>query len=438
MCTTQQQKESISMSIIFATQATAETRYVKNREAQTFQDFYTAILEPQRISEDKDGPTFTPSFFRAPERNTENVIATSLVIFDVDQKPKDDLVSLEEVEDALIDLNLEHAVYTSYSNAPECPRFRIVMPLDRPVHPDEFLSVSAAALEQLDDFLDGRLLKVIDGCWRETARCYYTFTTHPDRRNGAVSFYNPGNPLSVLDLKLAQSTYGIDAEYTKTQKARTPGTAVGAQGRSRELNRILGGLFGSATEAQIVQKIFEVDQEMNACNEYFRDQSYARHRPRRGESQDAAAYRACKSWVKSHHNWLHRKAKGIDTTIVNRKALSKDPMPTHEALVKLRDLKPGKTKAGGETALAEFEIVSGEHAGRHVWHRFYGTGNHPTAIKISTEMLDKLKTAAKLTSAKFSDVLKAKDVIVHARIKLKPGTGGFPDQNEIGTFFTQQ
>lgn len=424
-------------AIKFATQNTAETRHVQNREAQSFRQFYSHFLLNQRISDLKDGPTFTPSFFRAPERNMENVIATSMVIFDVDQKPADDLVSLEELEDALIDLNWEHCIYTSYSNTAECPRFRIVLPLDRPAHPEEFLAISAAALEQLDDFLDGRLLKVIDGCWRETARCYYTFTTHPDRQSGAISFYNPGKPLDALELKLAQSSYGIDTEYTKTQKARAPGTAVGAQGRSMELNRLLGGMFRSFSEEQIVQKIFSADSEMNAGNEYFSDPQYARHKPRPGESQNAAALRACRSWVKSHLNWLRRKAKGIDTTIVNRQAQSKAPMPTHDALIKLKDFKQGKTKAGGETALAEFEIVSGEHAGRHVWHRFYSQGNHPTAIKISNEMLEKLKTAAKLPSTAFGDVLKAKDLIVHARIKLKAGTNGFADQNEIGTFFTQ-
>lgn len=425
------------MTIKYSTQSTAETRYVKTREASTFQDFYDSVLAPQRISESKDGPTFTPSFFRTSERHAENVIATSFVIFDVDQKPTDDLVSLEEVEDALIDLGLEHAVYTSFSNSAACPRFRIVLPLDRAIYPDEFLAVSAAALETLDEFLDGRLLKVIDGCWRETARCYYTFTTHPERRNGAISFYNPGEPLNVLDLKLSQSNYGIDAQYTKTQKTRAPGTAVGAQGRSMELNRLLGGLFRSFSEDQIVQKIFTADSELNPGNEYFRDPQYARHKPSPGESSGTAAFRACKSWVKSHMNWLRRKTKGIDTTVVKRAAQSKEPMPTHEALVKLKDLKPGKTKSGADTALAEFEIVSGEHAGRHVWHRFYGQGNHPTAIKISTEMLEKLKTSAQLPSTAFGDVLKAKDLIVHARIKLKLGTNGYADQNEIGTFFTQ-
>lgn len=425
-------------AIKFATQSTAETRFVQNREAQSFRQFYNHFLLNQRISDSKDGSTFTPSYFRTPERNIENVIATSMIVFDIDQKPTDDLVSLEELEDALIDMNWEHAIYTSFSNTAECPRFRVVLPLDSPVHPESFLSVSAATLEALDEFLDGRLLKVIDGCWRETSRCYYTFTTHPDRQAGAISFYNPGTPLNTLELKLAQSSYGLDAEYTKTNKPRNPGTAVGAAGRSFELNRRLGGMFRSFGEEQIVQKIFAADSEMNPGSEYFRDQSYARHKPRPSESKDAAALRACKSWVRSHLNWLRRKAKGIDTKIVIRKAQSKEPMPDHDAWVRLKDFKQSKTKAGADTALAEFEIVSGEHAGRHVWYRFYGKGSSSKSIGISNDMLEKLKIAAKLPSISFADALKAKDVIVHARIKLKAGTGGFPDQNEIGTFFTQQ
>lgn len=420
-----------------ATQKSANTSFVSNREFESFKAFYDQILDKKRISVEKDGPTFVPSSFRIAERNASNVTTTSLIVFDVDQELGDDLVNMDEVTDALFDMNIEHAIYTSYSNDMDVQRYRIVMPLSQPVYPVEFLPVAAATLERLDDFLEGRLLKVIDGCWRETSRCYYTFTSHPERQHGAISFYKDGKPLDVLELKMSQSSYGLDHVYSKNGKPREPGTGVGAPGRSMELNRILGGMFRSSTPEEITQRIFEVDQTNNPGSEYFSDQSYARHRPRPGESSERAAYRACAQWVKSHLNWLRRKARGTETTIVNRAAQSKEPMPTHEAMITLKNFTPGKTKSGGETALAEFKIVSGDHAGRHVWHRFYGDGNHPTAIKISTEMLEKLKNAAALPSAKFSDVLKAKDVIVHARIKLKPGTNGYPAQNEIGTFFTQ-
>lgn len=422
----------------FGIQNSAATRQIKNCQTVNFKEFYDNVLQVESVVEEKSGRTFTPAIFRHPERLIEHAMELSMIVLDVDQKPHDDIISLEEMEDALIDMDFEHCIYTSHSNTAQCPRFRVVMPLDIPIQPEALPAVAAAVIECLDGFFDGRLIKVLDRCWQEVSRCYFTFMSHPDRRDGAISFYNPGKPLCALDLKLAQSSYGIGIESSSPGKPRTPGTAVGAAGRSFELNRILGGLFRSASEDQIVQKILEVDQEQNPGSEYFRDLSYARHKPRPGESKDAAALRACRAWVKSHLNWLRRKAKGIDTTIVNRQAQSKAPMPTHDALIKLKDFKQGKTKSGGETALAEFEIVSGEHAGRHVWHRFYGQGNHPAAIKISGEMLEKLKTAASLPSAQFSNVLKAKDVIVHARIKLKPGTGGFPAQNEIGTFFTQQ
>ncbi|WP_275926727.1 hypothetical protein [Pseudomonas sp. 3MA1] len=421
----------------FGIQYSAATRQVKNCQTASFKEFFENVLRDENVVEEKRGHTFTPAIFRHPERLIEHAMELSMIVLDVDQKLHDDIITLEEMEDALLDMNFEHCIYTSHSNTAGYPRFRVVMPLDTPIQPESLPAVAAAVIECLDGFFDGRLIKVLDRCWQEVSRCYYTFMSHPERRNGAISFYNPGKPLCALDLKLAQSSYGLDLESSTPGKPRKPGTAVGAAGRSFELNRILGGMFGSANEEQIVHKILEVDQEQNPGSEYFRDQSYARHKPRPGESQNAAALRACRSWVKSHLNWLRRKARGVDRTVVNRKAQSKQPMPTHEAMIKLKDFKPGKTKAGGETALAEFEIVSGEHAGRHVWHRFYGNGNHPIATKISNEMLEKFKTAASLPTASFDDALKAKGVIVHARIKLKAGTGGFPDQNEIGTFFTQ-
>lgn len=423
-----------TQSLKIATQRSAETSFVSNREFASFKDFYSNVLDTKRVSEHKDGPTFVPSFFRAPERNAENVIASSLIVFDIDQEPGDELVTIEEVEDALIDLNLEHGIYTSYSNNTDCQRFRIVMPLSRPVYPYEFLSVAAATLEQLDEFLGGRLVKVIDGCWREQSRCYYTFTVHPDRQYGSVSFYNEGKPLDVLDLKLAQSTYGLDHQYAKNGKPREPGTGVGAPGRSMELNRILGGMFRSNTEDQIVQRILEVDQQNNPGCEYFRDTQYSRHRPRPGESTATAAVRACRQWVKSHLRWLQRKARSVDMQQVYRTAQSREPMPTHEALVRAKSLKQEKTKKGADTTILEFEIVSGEHAGRHIWHRFYGAGSHPTAIKISSELLEKLENAAQLQKGNFKEAVE-KQAIVHARIKLNPGTNGFPAQNEIGNFF---
>ena len=76
--------------------------------------------------------------------------------------------------------------------------------------------------------------------------------------------------------------------------------------------------------------------------------------------------------------------------------------------------------------------MSGEHAGRHFWHRFYGDGNNPTAIKISKSIQDKIAKATKTDMKQLMDLIKAEGHIVLARIKQNPGTNGFPAQNEIG------
>lgn len=69
----------------------------------------------------------------------------------------DDMVALEEAEDALLDLGLEHFIYTSHSHTLEAPRFRIVIAASRSFHPAEHNTICAAILEHLDEFLGGRL-----------------------------------------------------------------------------------------------------------------------------------------------------------------------------------------------------------------------------------------------------------------------------------------
>ncbi|MCY1534327.1 hypothetical protein D9M68_696950 [compost metagenome] len=115
-----------------------------------------------------------------------------------------------------------------------------------------------------------------------------------------------------------------------------------------------------------------------------------------------------------------------------KKAESREPMPTHDAMIKIRSVKDQPTKKGGESTLLELQVMSGEHAGRHFWHRLYGAGNHEVAIKISTSIKDKIAKTTQKDIQTIKDLIKAEGQIVKARIKLKPGTNGFPAQNEIG------
>ena len=430
-------REIKKMAFQYATQTTASTNTITQQVAQSFKALFETSFEYPLVLADKSkASTFIPAYFRVPTRNDVSINTSTLIIFDVDQKLgqdyDDDMIALEEAEDALLDLGLEHFIYTSHSHTLAAPRFRIVIAASRPYYPAEHNVICAAILEHLDEFLGGRLLKVVDPCWKVPSQCYYIYTAHPDRQQFAISFYNPGAPADIDDYKLHQSTYGIETEYKPGAPRKATGQ-TGARGRSYELNRILSGMITSSAEEEIAKRLFGIDNTMHAGNEYFRDQQYPRNRPRAGESNEAAAWRSCQLFTKSHINSLKRKAKNpVDTTIVVKQSASREAMPTHDAMIKIKSAKAGKTKTGAETVLMELQVMSGEHAGRHLWHRLYGAGSHEVAIKISDSIKTKIAKATKLEIPAISDVAKAYDMPMLARIKHKPGTNGYPAQNEIG------
>lgn len=424
------------MKIKYAIQHSARTNSVTNKEAESFKDFFEEVLADSRISETKDGKTFIPSSFRKLERTAENVQTISIAVFDIDQKPTDDIIHLEEMEDVLLDMGYEHAVYTSFSNTAECPRFRVLIPFSQQAYPDEYPFLMSALVEDFDEFLDGRFSKVIDRCWKnEVSRCYFTFTVHPDRLNGSISFYNPGHPADVLDLKMRQSTYGQDFDYAVPSKPRkTGGTAAGAQGRSYELNRLLGAMFRGSTEEQIVQRLLEHDQTTPGFG-YFTDPQYSRNKPRSGENQAQASLRSCRAFVKSHLNWLRRKTKS-DFKIVNCRGENRGAVPQHDAVVQIYKVE-NANKNGKETTKLSCKIISGEHAGAIFWHTMFGTGYSDSAIKVSQELTERAKKATNQEINDIKDMIKLSGKIVKARIKFKPGTNGYPAQNEIGNIYIE-
>ena len=423
--------------INYSTQSWASTNTLTPSKISNLHElFEKSFASPLVLADKERATTFVPANFRIPIRSAENVINSTLVVFDVDQKLgegyDDDMIQLEEVEDALIDLCLEHVVYTSHSHTLGAPRFRIIIKPSRPVYPEEHDTIYAAILEQIDEFLGGRMLRALDPCWKSLSHCFYVYTAHPARKQFAISFYNPGNPADVDDYKLHMSSYGLDVEYKPGASRKATG-GTGARGRSYQLNRIVGGMITSSTAEEIAQRLFEYDNVEHEGNEYFRDRQYTRNRPLPGESQEAAAWRSCKIFTKSHINSLKRKfRKQDDIKISNAKAQSKDPMPMHDAMIKFKSVKKHTSPKGAISALVELQVMSGEHTGRHFWHRFYGDGNHPTAIKISKSIRDKIAKATKTDMQQLMDLIKAEGHIVLARIKQNPGTNGFPAQNEIG------
>jgi len=424
------------MKIEFATQRSARTSDLSNKQADSFAEFFDEHLSSARISPEKDGITFIPSTFRAPSRLATNVIKTSMVVFDIDQKPEDDIITLEEIEDVMLDMSVEHVLYTSYSNTKETPRFRLIMPLSRAVYPEEFQQVAAGLLEDIDDFLDGRLLKVVDGCWKEISRCYFTYTVHPDRQEGATSWYHPGHLADVDDLKMRGSTYGLDHVAQKTPGTRIGHKGIGAKGRSLELAKLVAGMRGTATEEEIVTRLMAHDTTSNAGDEYFADDQYPAHRMKPGESRAQSSLRACRSFVRSHIYSLKRSDKAQDFKIINCPGKNRGPIPGHDAIISVWKTEK-QVAQGKEKVKLSCKVISGEHAGSIFWHTVFGPGHSDKAIEISRQLASRAAIATKTDIKDIQDMIKLSGKIVKARIKLKPGTNGYPDQNEIGAIYIE-
>lgn len=425
------------MSFKYSTQKASSTNIVDPKTTKSFQDFYNLEIKPIRISTEKNGKTFIPSLFISPIRKAENVSEISMAVFDVDQEAHDDVIGLEEIEDVLLDMGLEHAVYTSYSNTAECPRFRVLIPFSRSTSKKEYPFIMSALVEDLDEFLGYRFSKIIDRCWKnEFSRCYYTFTSHPDNLKCSTSFYNPGKPLDVDEVKLRQCTYGQDFFQKNTNENFKKGINISKNGRSYELNRILCGMYRGANEEQIVNRLLEFDDLTHAKNEYFRDKQYSRNRARPGETAERARFRSCKMYVKSHISWLKRKI-NADFEIKNIRGVNVGAVDAHDARIEIYKVEH-IVKNDKESTKLSCKIVSGKHAGAIFWHTLFGDGYSAGAIKVSLDFLERARIASKIDMQFLKNLGSIIGMNFKARIKRVKGTNGYADQNQIGIIYIDQ
>lgn len=99
-----------------------------------------------------------------------------------------------------------------------------------------------------------------------------------------------------------------------------------------------------------------------------------------------------------------------------------------------------KSKNGkGSYIEATFEIASGKHEKRRLWHKFFMTHTNPMVKKIGRDQLDKLLIASG-NSDGLSGISNNDDLqdLVGEIVKVKVGINeseGFPPQNKITAFY---
>ncbi|TFE30892.1 virulence protein E [Cohnella luojiensis] len=104
---------------------------------------YDKMQKPAR-DKIKDGPSFVGGLIRGGRRKKENVDTRSLITLDVDHADDDFSFICE-----LVLGGTAYAFYSTHSHRPEKPKYRLIVPVNRAMTPDEYTAVSRKLAEQI-------------------------------------------------------------------------------------------------------------------------------------------------------------------------------------------------------------------------------------------------------------------------------------------------
>lgn len=98
----------------------------------------------------KDGPAFVGGLVRGGRRKKENVDTRSLITLDVDHADDNFLFTVE-----LVLGGIAYVIYSTHSHRPDKPKYRLIVPADRTMSPDEYAAVSRKLADNIGmDYFD--------------------------------------------------------------------------------------------------------------------------------------------------------------------------------------------------------------------------------------------------------------------------------------------
>lgn len=104
----------------------------------------------------KDGPAFVGGLVRGGRRKKENVDTRSLITLDIDHADDGFMFSVE-----LMLGGTAYVIYSTHSHRPDKPKYRLIVPADRTMSPDEYAAVSRKLAEQIGlDYFDRTTFEV--------------------------------------------------------------------------------------------------------------------------------------------------------------------------------------------------------------------------------------------------------------------------------------
>ncbi|MCX4025191.1 PriCT-2 domain-containing protein [Endozoicomonas sp. SM1973] len=160
-------------------------------------DFYKHYLSNHQVRPLKEGPLFCPTIFKDNHRCLANAISAQFIVFDYDNKiGKERSNSPALPDDVAFELEgYAWACYSTYSHQDDWPKWRLVIPLDRPIKPFEWEAVWTGAFYTL-----GGDSNNIDTSCKDMSRAFWLPACHPERKDQVFTEFYEGTFISVEKL----------------------------------------------------------------------------------------------------------------------------------------------------------------------------------------------------------------------------------------------
>ena len=115
-----------------------------SRIAQTHYEFCRK-LSRARQDDIKDIGGFVGGHLKEGHRKKDSVECRQLITLDFDDAPEG-----ADIGTQLTGANIAHCVYSTLKHCPEKPRYRLIIPMDRPVGPDAYEAIARKVVESMD------------------------------------------------------------------------------------------------------------------------------------------------------------------------------------------------------------------------------------------------------------------------------------------------
>ena len=168
IATGRSRKETKWKNVEITYQSLIEKLKTTTRTRETFSE-YKRMSKAQR-DEIKDVGGFVGGSLKGGRRKAENIANRTLLTLDMDSID----ISVNDVWDSITMINdFEILMYSTHSHEPKAPRLRLIIPLDRPVLPDEYQAIARKIADDIG-------IDMFDDTTYEPSRLMYWPSTSSD------------------------------------------------------------------------------------------------------------------------------------------------------------------------------------------------------------------------------------------------------------------